>query len=167
MITGAPGLLIGTLNDCEALIAGEALSVAVTVKLADPALVGVPDNDPSLPSVRPGGGAPVVTFHVKGGEPPLATVNENPGYAYVTVPAGGVGVGAITIGESATSTLTGRIPVRAGIDESATMIVMAKVPATTGLPVNCPLGLSDIPGGRAPDSDQVNGGTPPLATVNV
>ena len=79
MITGAPGLLMRMLNGCEAVPAGEALSVAVTVNVPVPTLVGVPDNDPSLPRVRPGGGAPVVIFHVKGGEPPLATLKAKPG----------------------------------------------------------------------------------------
>ena len=42
------------------------------------------------------------------------------------------------------------------------------VPAVIGVPVSCgAAGLHDIPGGTAPVSDQVNGATPPLATVNV
>jgi hypothetical protein len=56
-----------------------ALSVAVTVKANEPTLVGVPESDPSLPSIRPGGRAPAVTVHVNGGEPPLATLKEKPG----------------------------------------------------------------------------------------
>jgi hypothetical protein len=67
-----------TLNGREAVPAGEALSVAVTVKVAVPAPVGVPDKDPSLPSVRPGGKLPAVTVHVNGGEPPLATLKPKP-----------------------------------------------------------------------------------------
>jgi hypothetical protein len=72
-------LLIATLKDCEALVGGEALSVAATVKANEPALVGVPDKAPSLPSARPAGKLPAVTFHVNGGEPPLATLKVKPG----------------------------------------------------------------------------------------
>jgi hypothetical protein len=72
--------LIVTVKDCEPLTGGCALSVTVTVKVKEPAAVGVPVSEPSAPSVRPPGKAPEVTAQVHGdGEPALATVNVNPG----------------------------------------------------------------------------------------
>ena len=65
-----------TVKACDPVPAGWALSVAVTVSGKLPAAVGVPDNDPSLPNVRPGGGVPMVIAQVKGARPPLATANE-------------------------------------------------------------------------------------------
>jgi hypothetical protein len=48
-----------------------ALSVAVTENENEPIWVGVPDTVPSLPSMSPGGSAPLAC-HVYGGEPPFA-----------------------------------------------------------------------------------------------
>jgi hypothetical protein len=48
-----------------------ALSVALTDNKNEPTWVGVPDTVPSLPSMSPGGSAPLAC-HVYGGEPPLA-----------------------------------------------------------------------------------------------
>ena len=80
MSTGGPGVLIVTVKACEPLAGGCALSVTVTVKVKEPAAVGVPVSDPSAPSMRPPGKAPEVTAQVHGdGEPALATANVNPG----------------------------------------------------------------------------------------
>jgi len=69
-----------TVKGCEPLAGGCALSVTVTVKVKEPAAVGVPVSEPSAPSMRPPGKAPEVTTQVHGdGEPALATVNVNPG----------------------------------------------------------------------------------------
>jgi hypothetical protein len=69
-----------TTKGCDPLAWGCALSVAVTVKVKVPAIVGVPDSMPSGESVRPPGKVPVVTAQVHGdGEPALATANVNPG----------------------------------------------------------------------------------------
>ena len=75
VITGGGGSLTLTVTGTDPVPAGEALSVAVTVNVYAPALVGVPDNEPSLARVSPGGGAPLVTDQVNGGDPPLATLN--------------------------------------------------------------------------------------------
>jgi hypothetical protein len=57
----------GAVADAEV----EALSVAFTVKLDEPAPVGIPEI--VLPeSVRPAGSDPVDTDHVYGGVPPVA-----------------------------------------------------------------------------------------------
>jgi hypothetical protein len=60
-------------------VAGVAkLSVTVTAKVNEPVAVGVPESEPSEASVRPVGNAPDVTVQLKGGEPPLATLNTWP-----------------------------------------------------------------------------------------
>jgi hypothetical protein len=66
-----------SVNDCEPLKEGCALSVALTVNVNGPAAVGVPDKDPVPASVSPGGSAPRVMLQEKGGDPPLATLNQN------------------------------------------------------------------------------------------
>jgi hypothetical protein len=48
------------------------LSVAVTVKVKLPAVVGVPDKTPPLDRDRPGGREPLVTAKVYGAVPPEA-----------------------------------------------------------------------------------------------
>ena len=72
-----------------------------------------------------------------------------------------------TIGESSIVRLTALVPVSDGVEESVTTIETGYVPAVTGVPDSCPVVLNDRPGGNAPVSDQVKGGAPPLATVNV
>jgi len=81
------------------------------------------------------------------------------------VPLGGV-AGVITIEESLISTLTAILAVRGGMDESVAVTVMGYVPAFAGVPDSCPEALIVRPGGREPDSLQLNGGVPPEA-VNV
>ena len=82
-----------------------------------------------------------------------------------TVPLGGVAA-AIKIEESLIFRLTAVLAVRGGMDESVAVTVMGYVPAVLGVPDNCPEALSVSPGGREPDSLQLNGGFPPEA-VNV
>ena len=62
-----------------------ALSVALTVKLEDPAAVGVPDIVPPE-RLNPAGSDPLATDHVYGGVPPVAFSGCE--YATPTVPAG-------------------------------------------------------------------------------
>ena len=49
-------------------------SVAVTVKVDEPAAVGVPESKPVLESDRPAGSVPVVTANVIGAVPPLVAI---------------------------------------------------------------------------------------------
>jgi hypothetical protein len=50
----------------------DALSVTRTLKLDDPAIVGVPDIDPVADKLRPEGSDPPDTAQVYGGDPPAA-----------------------------------------------------------------------------------------------
>ena len=50
----------------------DALSVARTVKVLDPAAVGVPETVPPVESVNPAGSVPLASAHVYGGVPPDA-----------------------------------------------------------------------------------------------
>ena len=78
----------------------ELLSVAVTVKLKVPPAVGVPDNMPLDPSVKPVGKAPEVTAYPYGAMPPEAVTVLL--YAVPTLAAGRLPglremVGALTV----------------------------------------------------------------------
>jgi len=50
----------------------DALSVARTVKLLDPAALGVPDIVPPAERLNPAGNDPLATDHEYGGDPPEA-----------------------------------------------------------------------------------------------
>jgi len=50
----------------------DALSVARTVKVLDPAVVGFPEIVPLVESVNPAGNVPPARVHVYGGVPPEA-----------------------------------------------------------------------------------------------
>ena len=69
VIFNGPGLIT---SESEAVADADALSVAFTVKLAVPAVVGVPEMVPLVPRLSPAGSVPVDTDHVYGGEPPVA-----------------------------------------------------------------------------------------------
>ena len=102
------------------------LSATVTVNSngVEPGVVGVPLSVPSGLSVRPGGNVPAVTVQLSGEEPPAA-VNVKL-YGVPRTPAGGVCPGVITSGDASIWRLTGRVPVSAGFEESATMTVNVK-----------------------------------------
>jgi hypothetical protein len=60
-------------NVSEAVAAVPALSVTFTLKLEEPALVGVPLNTPAVLSVSPAGNVPLEMVQFEyGGVPPLA-----------------------------------------------------------------------------------------------
>ena len=59
-------------SDSGAVADTDALSVTFTVKLAVPAVVGVPEMVPLVLRLSPAGSEPVDTVHVYGGEPPVA-----------------------------------------------------------------------------------------------
>src|SRR5215470_10267351 len=83
------------------------------------------------------------------------------------MPAGGLPA-AITTGESLMTSVTDSIATWCGLDELVTVSVKKKVPGCSGVPDSRPSGLSDIPGGRAPLSVQVNGPPrPPLGGTNM
>ena len=65
----ACGLIV---NDSEAVAEPDALSVTFTVKLLDPAVVGVPEIVPSGPRLSPAGRDPPASDQVYGGLPPEA-----------------------------------------------------------------------------------------------
>jgi hypothetical protein len=61
------------LNVAVAVCRGLLASVALTVKLYVPAVVGVPEMTPVLPdNLKPAGSAPPLIAHVYGVVPPLA-----------------------------------------------------------------------------------------------
>lgn len=71
---GAEGSEIVMMMLTESEPGGEALSVAVTVNMELPALVGVPDRTPEDVNVSPVGSAPAVMLKVMGAVPDAAKV---------------------------------------------------------------------------------------------
>jgi hypothetical protein len=69
VIPNAGGLI---LSDSAAVVATEALSVSLTVKLDNPADPGVPEMDPSAERFSPAGNDPLANDHEYGGVPPVA-----------------------------------------------------------------------------------------------
>jgi hypothetical protein len=59
-------------SDNAAVAEAEALSVTFTVKLADPAVLAVPDIVPASERLRPAGSDPLAIDQLYGGEPPDA-----------------------------------------------------------------------------------------------
>ena len=72
VVTVSEGAVIATVS--EAVADWEALSVARTVKVLDPATVGVPEMLPPVESVNPAGSVPLARAQVYGGVPPEAAM---------------------------------------------------------------------------------------------
>jgi len=70
VVTVSAGAEMATVS--EVVADWEALSVARTVKVLDPATVGVPEMLPAVESVNPAGSVPLASDHVYGGVPPEA-----------------------------------------------------------------------------------------------
>jgi hypothetical protein len=71
-IVRVAGVVLTVIDSCaEAVCAGDALSVTVTVKVDVPVAVGVPEITPAFDIVNPAGRLPL-TDHVYPGVPPLA-----------------------------------------------------------------------------------------------
>jgi hypothetical protein len=145
-------------NDSWAVAETDALSVTLTVKLDDAALVGVPDIVPPE-RTNPAGSDPVEMDHVYGGDPPVAlSVWE---YATPTVPAGNEEVvirkaGALVVNDNGAVADTDAL--------SVTLTVKFDDPAAVGVP-DIVLPERPRPAGRVPlEMDQVYGGDPPVAS---
>ena len=59
-------------SDNAAVADADALSVTRTVKVLDPAALGVPDMVPPAARLNPAGSVPLATVHKYGGDPPDA-----------------------------------------------------------------------------------------------
>jgi hypothetical protein len=123
------------------------LSVTLTVKLLDPAAVGVPEIVPFAASISPAGSDPLAIVHVKGGVPPIAaSVWE---YAVPTIPVGSDEVeickagGLIVIDNAAAADVDGEAL-------SATFTVKLLDPAAVGVPEIVPFAASISPAGSDP-----------------
>ena len=147
----------------EAVSAGDALSVTVTVKLDAPVPVGVPEITPALDMVNPAGRFPALTDHVYPGVPPVALnvvlyelpVSAAPRLVDVIV---NVLAAALTAIDSCAEAVC------AGEALSVTVTVKFAVPFAVGVPEITPPFDNERPAGRLPDViDQVYPGVPPLA----
>ena len=122
------------------------LSVAVTVKLNVPLVVGVPVNAPPLASVKPPGKLPVVTLNVYGAVPPDAVR----GWPY-SVPAKPFIKAAgftVRVGQLMMFRVYARVPLQ--LLASVAITVKLNVPDAVGVPLSKPLLAKLRPDGKAP-----------------
>jgi hypothetical protein len=140
--TSGAGLIV-TEYCCVATCAPE--SVALTVKVLDWAVVGVPEKTPALLIVIPVGSAPAEIVQVTGAVPPLNVMEAL--YAVPTVPLGNEAV-VIWSGGGLMTSVNARCAVCAAA--SVTRIVTPKLPAADGVPVMEPPVLNVRPPGNAP-----------------
>jgi hypothetical protein len=139
--------------------AGEPASVTLTVRIALPAVVGVPLTTHPV-RLRPSGNAPVIE-QLYGEVPPFAVIVEL--YATPTVPFGNVlvmfrALGAITIVSLA-------LMLCVGLLESVTFTVTVELPAVVGVPLTAqPVRLR--PAGSVPAViEHAYGDVPPAASI--
>ena len=126
VVTVKAGALI--VNDRAAVADADALSVTFTVKLDEPAAIGVPDI--VLPArLSPAGSDPLVTDHVYGGVPPVALSACE--YAAPTVPAANDDV---VILKAAALIVNDRAAVADADALSVTFTVKLDEPAAVGVP---------------------------------
>ena len=140
--------VIVRLNALDALFL--AVSVTCTVKLNEPAAVGVPERVPlAASSEMPAGRAPAVTAQVYGAVPPVAAsvceyeLPAAPGSVVPVVMLKGAALGAIVMANCllAVAWL-----------ESATCTVKVSVPVVERLPDRTPVeAFSESPDGSVPD----------------
>jgi hypothetical protein len=129
----------------------DALSVTRTVKLLDPAELGVPDIVPPAARFSPDGSDPLDTDHVYGGDPPPAPNACE--YAVPTTPAGSDDVvifkpGGLMVSDSAAVVETDAL--------SVTCTVKLLDPAVPGVPDIVPPAARFSPDGGDPlDTDHV------------
>jgi len=153
-------------NVFEARCTGEEESVTCTVKLDEPALVGVPLIVPPTLKLRPAGNAPEVTVHEYGVVPPVAArVNE---YAVPTIPFGTEAVVIVSVGALALMLMeNGLVAFCTGEEESVTCTVKLDWPAPVGVPLIVPFLLKLRPAGNAPDVTVHEYGVAPPEAANV
>ena len=143
--------------DSAALAEPVALSVTFTVKLDEPAAVGVPDIVPPE-RLNPAGSDPLTTDHVYGGVPPVAFNGCE--YATPTVPAGNEEVVMLTA--EALITIDSAA-LAEPVALSVTLTVKLDEPAAVGVPDIVPPERLNPAGSDPLATDHVYGGVPPVA----
>jgi len=145
---------------------GDEESATCTVKVDEPAVVGVPESVPPLLRLRPAGKLPEATLQEYGVKPPVAARD-----AEYPVPAVPLGSEAVVIETGRTSAKTVIVndwtALNLGEDESSTLAAKVDEPTVVGVPEMVPVALRLSPAGNEPEfTVQEYGGTPPVA-VNV
>ena len=110
---------------------GFAESVAFTVTVEVPAVVGVPLTVQPV-SVRPAGNVPLVIVQAYGETPPLTLIGAE--YGTFTVPSGSVDVVSVS-GAGAMVIVSGPVVVSTGFAESVAFTVTVDAPAVVGVPL--------------------------------
>jgi hypothetical protein len=156
VIVNVAGVVLTVIDSfADAVCAGDPLSFTVTLNVAVPFVVGVPEITPPLDIDNPAGRLPDAIDHVYPGVPPLAlsaVLYELPLFAaprLVDVIVNVAGV-ALTVIDSCAETVCTGDPL------SVTLTVKVEVPLTVGDPEITPALDSDNPTGRLPEaSDHV------------
>jgi hypothetical protein len=153
-------MLTGPATDCV----GAEESVAFTVKVAVPAIVGVPVTEQLALIDKPLGREPEITAQVYGDVPPETTMLAL--YGTETVPLGRDDVPSESAGGAMVS-VTVPEPLCAGLELSVALIVTVEVPADVGVPATAQFADKVNPVGSEPDRiAQVYWPVPPVtATV--
>jgi hypothetical protein len=140
---------------------GELESVAFTVSVLVPCVVGVPLTTHPF-SVSPAGSVPAVKLHEYGAVPPLTPMVAL--YGTPTVPFGSMEF-ASTSGAGAIVMLSGPVVDSCGLLESVAVTVTLLVPGTVGVPLTVhPLSAS--PAGNVPAAIvHAYGAVPPLTPM--
>ena len=138
-------------------------SVACTVNVLVPAVVGMPVTAQLLPNARPAGSEPESTEQVYGAVPPVMVMLA--AYGTCTVPLGSVPVTIVRDPpDDAVLIFSVRFSVAVAFAASLTCAVNVDVPAAVGVPERTPVAERLSPAGSVPlVMLQLYGLVPPLA----
>jgi len=155
-----PDGLIVMVSDWDTVFTGLLESVTITVRVEEPATVGVPVTVHPV-SVSPAGSVPELIEQVYGVVPPLASMVAL--YATPTVPFGSVFVSVRAAGLM--TMVSGPEVVWDGAPLSSTFTVTVELPAVVGVPLTLHP-LSARPAGRVPEVIvQLYGEVPPATPM--
>jgi hypothetical protein len=144
-------------SDSAAVVETDALSVTFTVKLLDPAALGVPDIVPPADRLSPAGSDPTDTVHEYGADPPeTASACE---YAVPTSPGGSDDVVIATAGLIVSDSAFVVLPLALSVSFTVKLLDTA----AEGVPLMMPVDAARLkPAGKAPNETvQVTGETAP------
>ena len=145
MVTERPAVIVIDKAWVAVFGVGLALSVTFTVKLEEPAVVGVPEITPPELIVRPAGRLPELVVQLYGVAPPVAAKDWL--YATPTCPPGN----ELVVIASPELTVIDRDWVAVWLALSDTFTTKPEAPAVVGVPEITPPELIDSPAGRLPE----------------
>jgi len=159
----SPALSIVIVSCPLTLLAGVLESVAFTVTVVVPDIVGVPLTVQPKPRISPAGSIPVVIVQEYGEDPPLTPIVAE--YGVPTVPSGSVPFVSV-IARGRIVIVSGPVVLCGVALESVAFTDTVIVPAVVGVPLTTQPAPSMRPDGSVPDAIvQVYGDVPPLTPI--